>query len=204
MSDTGIGAFELVGFDACLMAQAEVMSALAPHARYAVASEETEPALGWSYAGFLSALTNDTSMTGRELGQAIVDSYLEQDVRVTDDDARRLLTGGDYTAQDVVDELGRTSTMATIDLSKVRDLDAALNDLAVALPEVDQGLVAEARAYAQSYASIFSSDDPNAEVPPSFIDLGNFVDLLLTVVDDPDVVVRGRRRQGSAGRGRGR
>jgi hypothetical protein len=192
VSDTGIGAFELVGFDACLMAQVEVMSALAPHARYAVASEETEPALGWSYAGFLTALTNDTSMTGQDLGQVVVDSYLEQDIRVTDDDARRLLTGGDYSAQEVVEELGRASTMSTVDLSKVRDLAAALNELAVAMVDVDQSLVAEARAYAQSYASIFSSDDPNAEVPPSFIDLGNFVDLLLTVVDDPDVVSAGQ------------
>jgi hypothetical protein len=191
VSETGIGTFELVGFDACLMAQAEVMSALAPHARYAVASEETEPALGWSYAGFLAALTEDTAMDGKELGQAIVDSYLEQDVRVTDADARRLLTGGDYTAQDVVDELGRTSTMATIDLGKVRDLNAALNELAVAMTSLNQSVVAEARAYAQSYASIFSSDDPNTEVPPSFIDLGSFVDLLLAAADDPGVVSAG-------------
>jgi hypothetical protein len=197
VSDTGIGSFELVGFDACLMAQAEVMSALAPHARYAVASEETEPALGWSYAGFLAALTGDTSMSGAELGQAIVDSYIEQDIRVTDDDARRLLTGGDYSAQDVADELGRSSTMATIDLGKVRDLNAALNELAVALTNVDQSLVAEARAYAQSYASIFSSDDPNQEVPPSFIDLGNFVELILTIVDDPAVASAGQGVKGA-------
>ena len=35
------------------MAHLEVFSALAPHARYAVASQETEPALGWAYTGFL-------------------------------------------------------------------------------------------------------------------------------------------------------
>jgi hypothetical protein len=192
VDDTGIGEFELVGFDACLMAQVEVMSALAPHAHYAVASEETEPALGWSYAGFLTALNQDTSMTGAALGRAIVDSYLEQDVRVTDEAARRALTGGDYTAQDVADELGRASTMSTIDLSKVRDLHEAMNGLAVALTNADQSLVAEARAYAQSYASLFSSDDPNQEVPPSFIDLGNFVDLVLTLVDDADVTAAGQ------------
>jgi hypothetical protein len=192
VAETGIGEFELVGFDACLMAQTEVMSALAPHAHYAVASEETEPALGWSYAGFLTALTEDTSMTGAELGRAIVDSYLDQDLRVTDEEARRQLTGGDFTAQNVVDELGRTSTMATIDLSKVRGLVAAVNDLVLALTAVDQSLVAEARAYAQSYASLFSSGDPNQDMPPSFIDLGNFVDLVLTVIDDADVSTAGQ------------
>jgi hypothetical protein len=182
VSDTGIGAFELVGFDACLMAQLEVMSALAPHARYAVASEETEPALGWSYAGFLQALTGNPSMTGRDLGQAIVDSYIEQDVRVTDEGARRLLTGGDYSAQAVVKELDRTSTMSSLDLATVQDLDAALNDLAVALTNVDQGLVAQARAYSQSYTSPFGEDST-----PSFIDLGSFVDLVLAEVGDAGV-----------------
>ena len=88
VADTGIGAFELVGFDACLMGQLEVMSAIAPHAEYAVGSEETEPSLGWGYAGFLRALTENPAMTGRELGQAIVDSYIAQDIRVTDDQAR--------------------------------------------------------------------------------------------------------------------
>ncbi len=68
VADTGIGAFELVGFDACLMGQLEVMSAVAPHARYAVGSEETEPSLGWGYAEFLRALTagpgHDRARTG--------------------------------------------------------------------------------------------------------------------------------------------
>jgi len=195
VADTGIGAFELVGMDACLMAQAEVMGALAPHARYAVASEETEPALGWSYAGFLSALTEDTSMSGRELGQAIVDSYIAQDVRVVNDDARRLLTGGEYSAQDVAEELGRDTTLSTIDLGEVRDLAEALNELAVALTGIDQGLVAEARAYAQSYTSLFTSDDPNEQLPPSLIDLGSFVDLLLELTDDAGVVEAGERLQ---------
>ncbi len=53
---TGMDKFELIGLDACLMGQVEVLSALAPHARYAVVSEETEPALGWAYASFLQAL----------------------------------------------------------------------------------------------------------------------------------------------------
>ena len=49
---TGIDKFELIGMDACLMAHIEVFSALEPHARYAVASQETEPAVGWAYASF--------------------------------------------------------------------------------------------------------------------------------------------------------
>ena len=52
----------------------------------------------------------------------------------------------------------------------------------MALTGVDQGLVAQARTYAQSYAGVFGDD-----LPPSFIDLEHFVDLLRTSVDDPDV-----------------
>ena len=58
-SQTGVDKFELVGMDACLMGQLEVFSALAPHARYAVASQETEPALGWAYTSFLDTLTRN-------------------------------------------------------------------------------------------------------------------------------------------------
>ncbi|MBN1320967.1 MAG: DUF4339 domain-containing protein [Thermoleophilia bacterium] len=182
VADTGIGAFELVGLDACLMGQLEVMSALAPHALYGVGSEETEPLLGWGYAGFLQALKSDPDMTGRELGQAIVDGYVFQDARITDDQARGLLVGAEYTADDVTAELSRTSTMSAIDLTALQDLNAALNDLAVSLVDIDQESVAQARAYAQSYASVFSGD-----FTPSFIDLGHFVDLLLDAIEDPDV-----------------
>ncbi|WP_296226143.1 clostripain-related cysteine peptidase [Ralstonia sp. UBA689] len=39
--------FDVIGFDACLMATAEVEAALAPDADYLLASEELEPGSGW-------------------------------------------------------------------------------------------------------------------------------------------------------------
>jgi hypothetical protein len=182
VADTGIGAFELVGFDACLMGQLEVMSAIAPHAKYAVGSEETEPSLGWAYSKFLQALNDNTAMTGRELGQTIVDSYIGQDIRITDDQARSVFAGGDFSAESVAADLSTDITLTTVDLSTFQDLNAAINDLAVALTGVDQELVAQARAYSQSYTSVFGDDDP-----PSYIDLGHFVDLLLENIDDMNV-----------------
>ena len=182
LSQTGIGAFELVGFDACLMGQLEVMSAIAPHAKYAVGSEETEPSLGWAYSKFLQALNDNTAMTGRELGQAIVDSYITQDIRITDDQARRTFAGGDFSADSVAADLGKGITLTAVDLGAVQGLNAAVNELAVALAGIDQEKVAEARAYSQSYTSVFGDD-----VPPSYIDLGHFLALLLESVDDPSV-----------------
>jgi hypothetical protein len=182
VADTGIGAFELVGFDACLMGQFEVMSVIAPHARYAVGSEENEPALGWGYTGFLQALADNPDMTGFELGQAIVDSYIASDMRVIDDEARSLLTGGDYPVEDVVADLFRASTMSAVDLSKAQDLNAAMNELALALMDADQAQVAAARTYAQAFSSLFTDVEQSA-----FIDLGSFLDLLLESIADPAV-----------------
>jgi hypothetical protein len=74
--------------DACLMSQMEVLAALAPHGRYAVASQETEPALGWAYTGFLDTLEANPDVTGAELARSIVETYIEDDQRIVDDQAR--------------------------------------------------------------------------------------------------------------------
>ncbi len=68
------GKLRWIGFDACLMADAEVAAALSPYADYMIASQETEPATGWNYA-FLSGLSGDES--GAETGRHVIDSYFE-------------------------------------------------------------------------------------------------------------------------------
>jgi hypothetical protein len=178
ISNTGIGQFELIGFDACLMGQLEVMSAMAPHAKYAVASEETEPSLGWAYAQILDGLTQNPGMTGQGLGSLIVNSYIAQDVRVVNDQARSIYLQernitGDYSAQELSDGLSLDVTLSAIDLSAVSSVDAAFNELIRLLADSDQSLVAEARAYTQSYTNVFGED-----FPAPFVDLGNFAGML--------------------------
>ena len=182
---TGLDKFELVGLDACLMGHVEVMTALAPHARYAVLSQETEPALGWAYASFLEALQRDPDMTGAELGQLIVNSYIEEDQRILDDDARADLLrdssplgglfslAGPASAEQLVRQMGENSTLAALDLSAVPSLLDSINKLSFDLQQANQSEVARARSYAPSFTSVFGQ-----EVPPSYIDLGNFVHLL--------------------------
>lgn len=192
IAGTGIGQFELVGFDACLMGQLEVVSAIAPHARYAVVSEETEPALGWAYADFLGELNANPAMTGRELGQAIVNSYVAGDMRVTDTASRQAFLqamGRDprMSAGDVAAALSGDITLSAIDLSTMRDLNTAVNSLAVALAGTNKRSVAAARQYAQSYTSVFGSN-----VPPSYIDLGHFVSLVAEQAQDSDVTAAAR------------
>lgn len=63
-----------IGFDACLMACLETACTVAPYADYMIASQETEPASGWSYA-FLGQMSGDAS--GAETGRRIIDAYFD-------------------------------------------------------------------------------------------------------------------------------
>lgn len=68
---------DLLGYDACLMAMLETAYGVEPYARAMVASEELEPSEGWSYHIWLKKLVERPTMTGEELGAAVVDSYAE-------------------------------------------------------------------------------------------------------------------------------
>ncbi len=69
--------FDFIGFDACLMATAETALTLAPYADYLIASEETEPGIGWYYTDWISELCADTSISTVELGKRIIDDYTD-------------------------------------------------------------------------------------------------------------------------------
>ena len=69
--------FDFIGFDACLMATTETALMLGDYGDYMVASEETEPGVGWYYTDWLTALGKNTSMPTTEIGQQIVDSFIE-------------------------------------------------------------------------------------------------------------------------------
>ncbi len=76
LKDAGV-TFDFVGFDACLMATAETALMLTEHADYLIASEETEPGVGWYYTDWLTALGKNPSMPTIEIGQGIVDSFVD-------------------------------------------------------------------------------------------------------------------------------
>lgn len=188
MAETGIGQFELIGFDACLMSQIEVYSAMAPYARYAVASEEIEPTLGWAYAAFLGDLVEDPAIDGAGLARSIVDSYIEQDHQLIDDKMRAKYIermyeyDGTMSAKEVIEEESVGITMTGLDLSAVAQLTEALDKLVITLTEVDQKDVTKARRYAQAFETVFDE-----EQPAPYIDLGSFANLLKKKVDEPAV-----------------
>ena len=191
---TGLEKLELIGLDACLMGHLEVYTALAPHARYAVASQETEPALGWAYTSFLNALIDNPDMDGGELGRRIVSSYIQDDQRIVDERAREELLRqgtplgglaglfGGVSAQQLAQQMEQGVTLTAVDLAAIPEVIGAVNDLVYTLQGAQQQDVAKARNYAQSFTSVFGRN-----VPPSYIDLGSFVQLLKRETGDPDV-----------------
>lgn len=70
--------FDFVGYDACLMATAENALMLNKHADYLIASEETEPGIGWYYTNWLSAYAKNPSMDTLSIGKNIIDDFVEE------------------------------------------------------------------------------------------------------------------------------
>lgn len=198
VTKNGIGQFELVGFDACLMSQVESVTALVPYAKYAVASEEVEPALGWAYAASLSQLVAHPEMSGADLANAIVSTYIAEDIRITDDNSRSKLVRENFESQrslsavEVAEGMSLDSTLTAIDLGALSDLHSALNELSVALAATDLKPIARARSYTQSYESVFGTSDP-----PSYVDLGHFTSLLGDKIQDEQVMAALEKVQGA-------
>ena len=76
LADAGVK-FDFIGFDACLMATAETALTLTRYADYLIASEETEPGVGWYYTDWLTSFGKDLSQPTLEVGRSIVDGFVD-------------------------------------------------------------------------------------------------------------------------------
>jgi hypothetical protein len=70
--------FDMVGFDACLMATLETAFVVEPYADYLIASEELEPGIGWYYTGWLNELSRNSSIETIDLGKKLIDDYIQE------------------------------------------------------------------------------------------------------------------------------
>ena len=128
--------FDFIGFDACLMATAETALTLAPYADYLIASEETEPGVGWYYTTWLNAFGQDISQPTIQLGEKIVDSFVDTCARECP---------------------GQLTTLSVIDLAELEHtLPAALTDFSRATSQLIQQkeyqTVSSARSGAREFA----------------------------------------------------
>ncbi len=81
MPDELVGAlsgrhFDLIGFDACMMATNETAAAVKEYADYMLASEEIEPTGGWDYKALIENFSAGKST--EEVGKTVCDSYIEK------------------------------------------------------------------------------------------------------------------------------
>ena len=66
---------EWIGFDACMMASAEVALQISPYANYMIASEASEPGIGWCY-DFLNEI--ESAPDGLSAGKRVIDCYYNE------------------------------------------------------------------------------------------------------------------------------
>ena len=100
--------FEIIGFDACLMATVEMANILVPYGRYMVASQDIEAGDGWNYGSFAAGIDRGFD-NGADMGRYICDDYYSDCVR--------------YGWEDV-------TTLSVIDLSGIDAFIEAFNDYA--------------------------------------------------------------------------
>lgn len=157
------GSFDLIGFDACLMASVEVAKVVEPHAEYMIASEELEPGHGWLWSEVVRLYAQEESIV--EAGKGMVDNYV-RDVHQSRDTGK---------------------TLSLLDLSLYDDLVAALNPVLSAygeqLPhseEYSDSLIAGSTR-AQSYGA---SERDDSRVS---IDLKHFAQLLAENLPDTEI-----------------
>ena len=135
LKDAGM-TFDFIGFDACLMATLETGFMASNYADYLIASEETEPGIGWYYTDWLNKLSQDTSMPTVEIGKNIVDGFIDE---------CKIKCGRQKTTLSVVD-LAELSYTVPDKLNKfsVNTADIIKSD--------DYKLVADARVDAREFA----------------------------------------------------
>ncbi|MBR4515186.1 MAG: Clostripain family protein [Lachnospiraceae bacterium] len=106
--------FDFIGFDACLMSTLETANILANYADYMIASEQTEPGLGWDYTEIGEFVCENGGVDTVSLGKVICDGFYESCKRTDEQD---------------------DSTLCVIDLSKVDGILEAYNTFAKSMYE---------------------------------------------------------------------
>ena len=129
--------FDFLGFDACLMATVENALMASKYADYLIASEETEPGIGWYYTDWLTALGNNSSLSTLDIGKQIADDFVEK-------------CGSQCR--------GQQTTLSVVDLAEVENtvpakLTAFAKSITSMISQKDYSAVSNARSGCREFAS---------------------------------------------------
>jgi hypothetical protein len=144
--------FNVIGFDACLMATWEVALTMSAHGEYLIASEETEPGHGWDWTA-LSVLKQSPTTDPVTFGKNVIQKFIAQ-----------------ATTEKTVDSV----TLALIDLYRLGTLGTAID----AVTKTFDGTAPLATAFARGQqAAQKYGDSPDPSKALNLVDLGNLVEL---------------------------
>lgn len=155
--------YDVLIFDACMMAQYEVAYQIAEYVEVLVASEEVVPGAGTPYHLYLATLVNNGSATASDFASAVVQGY-----------------GSFYSSVSLVDGSSMDYTMSAIrlDAPSFDTLTSSIDAFATAVLHVGSGYastIQDARDSSLSYHY------------PDFRDLGDFATRIRDSVPDTTV-----------------
>ena len=140
LAGSNVGKLDLLGLDACLMANYETATGLAPYANRLIASEELEPGHGWDYTA-LQAAADGADVD--QLASAVITGFHNQAVQQGDD---------------------ANITLAEIDLTKIGAVDSAMADFTKAMTDNVLAVAPQmGRSLAQT-VSFGTSPDPSQDL----------------------------------------
>jgi len=145
LEDTDLERFDLIGFDACLMATYEVGDLLAPVGTYMLASEDLEPGHGWDW----STMSTKGGATTKELAKSVIEGFT----------AFAKQNGENAT------------TLSLVDLRALEALDDAVAQLAKSMSKGAAKAVGRI-GYSRSESLGFARD-PNPEYDYFLVDMGD-------------------------------
>ena len=155
--------FDIIGFDACLMATLDTAWAVNGFAKYMVASQEVEPANGWQYTAWANALGADTAMSPETLGKTICDTYLEG--------CKEAQTAGN-------------ATLSLIDLGKIPIVNLAYNALGLEAVSVAMDDSSFYAAYGRQAKASENYMNSRSEGYTNMVDLGSLVRRMKTTLPE--------------------
>ena len=112
--------FEWVGYDACLMAVADVASFNSQFFNYMVSSQESEPGEGWDYDGWVKYLLNNINVNTTDLLKKICDTYYDK-------------VAAAYNSYGVEYRGYNDTTLSVLDLSKAATFESEFENIAASL-----------------------------------------------------------------------
>ncbi|MBR2121522.1 MAG: peptidase C11 [Lachnospiraceae bacterium] len=129
--------YDVIGFDACLMATTETALMLSQYADYMIASEEIEPGTGWYYTNWLTELAANPSLPTLDIGKRIIDDFVDVCAKTT---------------------RGQSTTLSLVDLSELgQTVPASLAEFAQDTSEQIENKeyknVADARTSSREFAA---------------------------------------------------